>query len=274
MTELLNILNWLLPMLYLAMLIQYASAFFLRKPLHGSGAYLPGVIAIHAAFLALLGAHLKRFAPMNNYEVLSVVAAATAAVYCVMERASKEKRTGVFVFLACFLMQYTSTVFLSSVDIAAGPRAAATAAKDWKQLHVLPALFAYTAITISAIHALLYVLTQRNLKQRRFGLLFDRLPPLELLGKMTWHAMLTGFVFLTVACATGAFMHSSGAHAGGHVDAKIMLKSLGGVAAWLVFAAAIAGKYIFKWDQARVSRAALAGFVLVVAILVGSIVLS
>lgn len=273
MTELLYILNWLLPMLYLALLVQYAAAFFLRKPVSGPASYLPGAIAIHLAFLVLLGWHLRRIAPVNNYEVLSVVAAATAAVYCVVERASREKRTGVFVLLAVFLMQYTSTVFLSSAEQTDLHRPAALA-RDWKQLHVLPALFAYTAFTISAIHALLHVLAQRNLKQRRFGLLFDRLPPLELLGKMTWHAMLTGFAFLTVACITGAMAHSHASHVGGHWDLKIMAKSLGGVAAWVVYALAIAGKYLFKWDPARVSRVVLGGFALVILILVSSIVLS
>lgn len=273
MVETLKILNWLLPLLYLAMLAHYAAAFFLRTPMRGRAWLGPIVLGLHVAFLALLGSFLGRMVPANNYEMLSVMAAGIVAVHLVVERTTREQRTGVFIVLAAFALQYTASVFLLPTVLTPGPRGPERGAY-WGHLHLLPALVAYIALTMSAIYAVLHLTAVRGLQHHKFGLLFDRLPPLETLARMNWHALLVGFVFMTLAIISGATLAALNRSEMGAMGAKTVLKIFAGLAAWVVFACTITGRVAFKWEGARISRLTIVGTAVVAAMLVASIFLS
>lgn len=272
MNRLLIVANWLLPMLYLGLFIDYGARFLLRTVRHGRLLWLAGVCCLHVAFLIALAQGLGRMVPANNYEVLSVLALCTATIYWFIELMAHEGRTGVFVLLAAFVMQYTATVFLPMAD---QPTGTAPAAQGLSEFHVLPSIVAYTSLTISAVYGLLHLASWRNMRHRRFGVLFDRLPSLDVLGKMNWHAMLTGLAFMTLAMVTGAVMYSAGAaHAHGPLDAKLWTKMLAGSLAWLLYATTAAGKWIGGWSPARVSMISIVAFVIVAGMFVATTLLS
>jgi ABC-type uncharacterized transport system permease subunit len=140
---------------------------------------------------------------------------------------------------------------------------------------VAPAVVAYTSLSVCAVYGLLYLLARRVLKRKTFGLLYDRLPPLELLGKMAWNALVIGFAFLTLVVITGPIlMHWARAAGAGGLDAKVIAKIAMGTAAWLIYAAAVGGRVIGKWPVARSAGIALNGFVIIMALLVVSAALS
>jgi ABC-type uncharacterized transport system permease subunit len=268
MTAFLNLANWLLPLVYLAFLIDYGVCFFLRANVARRNLWLWPALGFHGLFLALLVMHLHRPLPANNYEVLTLVAFAIAAVYALAESATHDRRTGVFVFAAVFFLQYTSSMFL--------PRhMAAATLPGWTRLHMIPAVFAYTAFTLAAIYGLLHMLATRNLKRQSFGLLFDRLPSLEMLGKMMWNALVAGFVCITLAIATGAIVYGqAGAAPGGPMTAKVIAKIVAGSAAWLFSGSAIFGRWLGKWSDKQISHIAIFGFLAVAALLVASLLLT
>ena len=137
----------------------------------------------------------------------------------------------------------------------------------WERLHAVPAALAYTALSLGGVYGLLHLVAQHNLKQHRFGPLFDRLPPLELLGKLTWWALLHGFGFMTVSIATGMLS----AHVQGHVmDPKLATKIAIGSFAWVIGLVAILGKTAGKWSMSRISLIAVVGFLAIMALLVAS----
>lgn len=268
MHAILNIANWLLPLAYMALLIDYGARFLLRTRTEGRSVLLPAVLAAHAATLVLLGAHLGRMVPANNFEVLSVLAAATAAMYWLVELRTGDRRTGGFVLLVVFLLQYTASIFLRG-ELAG--MASETASPSW---HVIPAMVAYTGFTVSAVYGVLYIWARRDLKRRRFGLLFDRLPSLDLLGLMNWHAMVAGFAFMTVAIVSGAMMYSGSPSAAGAMTPNVFIKIFAGITAWVIYASAIVGKFVQKWDRARVCGVTVIGFAVVAAMLAAGVILS
>ena len=238
--------NWLLPLLYLALLIDYGATFFLRTRTVARNPWLPPVVGVHLAVLVVRGIHLGR-PPTDAHEVLSVVALAIAAVYTVVEFASRDRRSGVFVILMAFLFQYSSTVFLAAPGTVPPTEASESV---WARLHVVPALVAYTAFGFACIYGLLYLLARRGLRHHSFGVLFDRLPPLDLLGHMMWLALVAGFIFMTAAIITGMLRGVLG-HAGADamtVSPKIMSKIVTGGVAWIIYAIAILGRLVGKWQ--------------------------
>ena len=121
MVHVLEIGNWLIPLLYLALLIDYGATFFLRTRTDRRSPWLWAVVAVHAAWLVLRAVHLGRPPLAGPQEVLSVVAWAMAAVYAIVESATRDRRTGVFILFLAFLFQYTSSMFVAAAPGAAPP---------------------------------------------------------------------------------------------------------------------------------------------------------
>jgi len=270
MPGLIAVAGALLPLLYLALLVDYAATFFLRTRTHARTPHLLAVVALHLGYLVLWSLHAGRPPVTSTPEILSVLAVATAAVYAWVELATRDRRTGVFVLLLAFLFQYAG-----SFAMAAHPEEAAAglaAGGLWTRVHVLPALVAYTALGFAGVFGTLYLLARRDLRQRRFGVLFDRLPPLEALGPMAWHALLTGFAAMTLAIAVTPLMF--GSDGGGAMSAKVVGKIVTGSVAWVACAAGVFGHWLGRWTYARTSAVAVVGFLLVMAVLAVSGVLA
>ena len=271
MDMLLSILNWFLPLIYLALAIDYGATFILRNRTHVRNPGIILAILFHVAFLLLWSVRFGGLPLVSNYEILSVVALSSVVVYFAIELVTRDRRAGVFVFLLIFLMQYTSSNVLSVViargDPAAGGRGG---------LHVLPAVLAYTGLAFGAVYATLYLVGQWNLKHHNFGLLFDRLPPLDLLGRMSFQSLLVGFVFMTITMITGGMLFHSHAPGGGTIsmEAKLLAKIIIGSIAWIICAVDVFGKYVLKWSVSRVSAITLAGFLIIAALFITSLVLS
>ncbi|MDP6545996.1 MAG: cytochrome c biogenesis protein CcsA [Phycisphaerae bacterium] len=274
MDTLLYILNWLLPLIYLALAIDYGATFTLRNRTHVRN---PGVIlaiVFHGVFLVLWGVRFGGLPLVSNYEILSVVALSSAAVYWAIELVTRDRRAGVFVFLLIFLLQYTSSTFLSVMIAQAA--AAGDMQRGWGRLHVLPAALAYTALAFGAVYATLYLVGQRNLKHHNFGLLFDRLPPLDLLGRMSFQSLLVGFAFMTVTVITGGMLFHRVGSGGGTMpmEPKLLAKIVIGSTAWAICVLNVFGKYVLKWSVSRVSAITLTGFLIVAALFIASLALS
>ncbi|MHC4716831.1 MAG: cytochrome c biogenesis protein CcsA [Planctomycetota bacterium] len=275
MDLLLSIANWLLPLAYLALAIDYGATFILRTRIH---ARTPGILLagiFHVAFLASWAVRSDGLALGSIPELLSVIALCSTLVYGATETVCRDRRAGAFVFLLVFLVQYSSAVSLAGGPSGlAGPEA--DARSGWALLHYVPAALAYTAIAFAAVYDLLYLSGQRSIKQHRVGLLFDRLPPLELLGRMSWYALLVGLAFITVAIVTGAVLWGGGGSASpDHApDPKIIAKIVTGLAAWAACTVAVLGRWLGRWSVARVSQIAVAGSAVVLVLFVSSAVLS
>ena len=265
MDTLLALAKWLMPLVYLALAIDYGATFILRTRTHARNPGVTVAIVLHVAYLIILGVNRGR-APVDTVaEVLSLVALSSAVVYWAIEMFTHDRRAGVFVFLLIFLCQYTASTLLGAAPVENHP------GQRW--LHIVPACLAYTAMGFAALYAGLYLVGQRNLKQHSVGLLFDRLPPLELLGTMCWHALLVGLVFMTVAMVTGAMTYSHGA-SGQALKTKVIVRIVISSIAWLTCGTGVLGRWLAKWSLVRVAVIAVIGFVVVVAYLVTSIMMS
>ena len=268
MAVLVTLTNWLLPLLYLGLLIDYGTTFFLRTRTASRNPLLPVVLVVHALFLVLRSIHEGRPPMVHGHEILSILALSTAAVYLVLEIAVRDRRAGVFIVLLVFLFQYTSSVFVGDHT---------GAQSGWARAHIIPAIIAYTAFAVGAIHGILHLLAHRNLKRHSVGVLFDRLPPVELLGKMSWCALVVGFIFMTVNVATGPLLlkyvnaaDPGAAQAAWHVEPRVALKIIAGCTAWIIYGLAIAGRSFARWPMERISGIGVLGFAITMIMIVGS----
>jgi ABC-type uncharacterized transport system permease subunit len=137
------------------------------------------------------------------------------------------------------------------------PDAAATAGQGTHgsvfALHVTLAILAYAAFTFSFVLSVLYLIQDRQIRRRRTGLLFSRLPALEVIGRMNRTSVTIGLAVLTVALVLGVFW------------AEVVWRSLADPKVeWAVLTILIYGFLLWMdrrgWEGPRVAVLSILGF--------------
>lgn len=76
----------------------------------------------------------------------------------------------------------------------------------WLFLHPMIWVSAYACLFVTAIAGLMYLLQERELKQKTFGAWFHRLPALSTINEIASHATFIGFSLLTAGILTGILL--------------------------------------------------------------------
>jgi len=74
----------------------------------------------------------------------------------------------------------------------------------WFPLHAIAGLVSHAFLLFGVIAAIMYLLQEREIKQKKLGIFFKKLPPLEYLDRTMEKALYLGFIFLTIAMLSGA----------------------------------------------------------------------
>ncbi len=127
-------------------------------------------------------------------------------------------------------------------------------------LHVTLSILAYAAFALSCVLSLMYLAEERFLKVRKMSDVVWRLPPLELLERMSHTSVLLGLITITVGTALGFLVVDRQAGQQFYFDPKyvVTLVVLGLYAAYFQLARTAA------WRGARASKLCVFNFVLVI----------
>lgn len=121
-------------------------------------------------------------------------------------------------------------------------------------LHVGIAILGVATFAMAAGVGVMYVLMERQVKGKHFGLLFSRLPPLQVMDEINRWLVILGFIALSVTFATGAFFVGGGPDWAW--DPKIVATLVG----WHLAAALVAARLFAGWRGKRVAYVTVAGF--------------
>ena len=159
--------------------------------------------------------------------------------------------TGFFILLLALAFQTASSLFVKD-----SPQIPAYLHSYVLGFHVSAALLGYTAISLSAVYGLLYLLLYREMKSTRFGVIYARLPNLEMLETMSDNAVVFGFIALTVAIVIGILWLPRVFQEYSYWDPKL----IGTIGIWLLYAAGLAAKKILGWQGRKTMIIALVAF--------------
>lgn len=143
-------------------------------------------------------------------------------------------------------------VVVLSISRMASPGLAAMApalGNVWITVHVVLALLGIAAFVLNFAGGLMYLLQERQLKSRRPGTFYYRLPSLETLDRLTYRTLTLGFPFLTVGLMLGALW-------AGRFSPLIGLSAV----AWVIYAFTFAGRAVAGWRGRRAAYCAIIGF--------------
>lgn len=264
MLTLIDLFTALLPLLYGLAAANYSVYFVRREPFaeRTCTPFLLATVGLHGVFLLVRYLHFDRYPIATLPEVLTVIALAVASVYLYVERVQRSKATGVFLVSMAALLQLIASTFLAHMPLVEAPLLA-SASLWW--VHTTLAVLGYSAFAVGAVYGLMFVLLYRALKQKRFGLIFERLPPLDVLANMGMGAALLGWLFLTSAIALGIVM-SLGRVPTFYSDPKV----ISSVVAWAVYAMAVGAYFLLGWRGARTMYLSLVAFSVALLTMLGS----
>jgi ABC-type uncharacterized transport system permease subunit len=132
-------------------------------------------------------------------------------------------------------------------------------------IHVGAAALGTGILALAFGLSVLYLASEKQVKDKRPGRLFARLPSLDLLDRASYRLAVWGFVFLSLAIATGSLV----SHEATGATFPLAPKQGFAVLAWALFASLIQARLVAGWRGRRVAMLVVAGFVLLIGTYVG-----
>ncbi len=250
---LIDILEVLLPVFYFITIWAYAKAFFaghlkakkVKTPL------LVGTLLAHLMYLLVRTATFEHPPITGIFEILSVIAFSIALAYLLLEITTKVRETGYFILNLPFFFQLVSSLFITDqTDVSSVLKS------NLLGLHVSSALLGFAAIGISAMYGFLYLMLYHRIKSNRFGVIYERLPNLEVLERLSFAATAIAFVFLTVAIVVGLIWLPRAFPGFSYVDPKL----IGTMLIWLVYGIGLVARRLAGWYGKRIVILSILGF--------------
>ncbi len=133
-------------------------------------------------------------------------------------------------------------------------------------IHMLCSLLSYAAFLIACVSGMLFLVQERQLKRKAMGWWFHRLPSLEVLDRVNFVAIGTGFALLSVGLACGVLETRLALGRWWTGDSKAYLT----VVLWLSYLALWLVRLRATLRGHRVALLSALGFCLVVLTLIGA----
>lgn len=246
-------LNILLPFFYLLSLVFYTLDFFRPTNFLTNSKRLILFISLLIHILYLLFRTIEFDHPpiTNKFEIFSIIAFSIGFSYFVLELLTDIRMTGLFIILFALIFQIISTIFIPINYVV--PEILRNRLLG---LHVIGAILGYSGFTISAVYGILFLLLYKNLRKNKFGILFERLPSLEVLERLNFYSTVIGFILLTMAMIVGIVWLPEAFKNFNYFDPKLV----GTFLVWLVYGTVIFSKIYRNFYGKKIIYFTLIGY--------------
>jgi len=220
-------------------------------------------VGSHALFIGLRALHFDRQPIGNIAESLSVVAFALAAVYLYVEQVQRTRTTGTFILPLVFCLQLASSALLPTAEVTL-PEHPLLRSTIFG-VHAILAVLGHSAFALGFVYGVMHVMLYRALKAGQFGLVFERLPSLDVLSAMVFRSTFIGWLALTGTIVVGVVM-SIDHFPNFYMDPKFLTTIL----VWTVYGSTVVAYLGLKWQGTRSVYGSLAGFIVAMVAWAGS----
>ena len=259
----LHVLNIILPLLYLVTFGIYFYDFMKeeKKFINTKRIFLFITLIVHVVYIIQRTIAFDHPPITNVFEIFTILALAICFSYFLLELVTDIRGTGPFIIIISFIFQLISSIFIQ--DMVAVEE---VLKNNLLGAHVISALLGYSGFTISAVYGFLYLVLYKDIKLNKFGLIFNRLPNLEVLEKLSFYSAVIGFITLTISIIIGIIWLPIAFPDFSFFDPKLISTAL----VWILYGIGISNKVFGKWRGRKLVQLSISGFI--VAIL--SIILS
>ncbi len=218
-------------------------------------------IALHAGFLALLGTRTSHFPVTSAFEACVFLATAVMVVGLALDGLRRLP----ILTVATLPLALVTTILAIALSFAApaGQAPGRGVSSIWASLHTFVGLGSYAAFALAFVGGVLYLVTQRQLKEHSESSFLGLMPSLETVSRINVRSMAAGVALLTAGLLVG-YLHARNVYpnqSAWRLDPKIILTTL----TVAVYAAVLALSARPAFRGRRTALASIFGFFLVVA---------
>jgi len=253
MEDISRLYSIILPIIYFISVVFYGFIFYGRnKNLAGAAApMIFFLLILHTGHISFRAAAIENFPLITKFDALSLLAFFILSLELMIQKIFRNKAAGFFALILAFIIQAVSSIFFNwNIQ----PN---TLLENWYFItHVLMTTLGYTAISISALYALLYLLLNYSIKHHRLGILYAQLPPLRILEKMSIYAVRIGIAALGFGILLGHVLSADLLKSFWPNDAKVWFSSI----IWFGYFAGYIISQLQKWRGRWMAVLSISGF--------------
>jgi cytochrome c-type biogenesis protein CcsB len=215
---------------------------------------LVGVLLHAAGFVARY--FVAGYTPITNlFESLSFFAMAIVAVFLVIEQRYNLRVLGSFIAPLGFVFSVFSA--FQSGEVA---RLAPALNSYWLPVHAILLFIGDAVFAVAFGAGIMYLLQEKEVKKKRMGAIFKRLPSLDVLDDINYRCLTVGFPLLTLGIITGSIWAEYAWGSYWSWDPKETWSLI----TWLLYAALLHGRLTVGWRGRKAAILAIIGFCAVV----------
>jgi len=216
-------------------------------------------VGLHSAHIVVSSLVLHVCPVEGMHFGMSVVSVVACGIYLAMRRRYRIDVVGAFV------APLALTFLLASRFVAASAQEPSSRMKSAiLPLHVTVNLLGDGLFMLAFAAAVAYLVQENQVKKKRLGGVFLRLPPLDALDRAEHKFLLAGFPLLTIGILTGTIWAR---RVEGGVGADVG-RALFGYATWMLFAGVLFLRAAAGWRGRRAAYGTIAGFGFAVVVLI------
>jgi len=216
--------------------------------------------ALNSIYLTLSYYQLGAVPALTFKTSLSFLSWTIIAAYIIFQVKFKLMVLGSFIVpFSTFLMIISSTIPISTITVRPIFKGL------WLPLHVGTSLLGDGIFAIAFIAALMYLIQERQIKSKKLGAFYTRLPSLNSLDSLNYHAINYGFLLLTIGMITGSIV-AQGSH-GSYW--RWDPKEVWSLITWLCYAALLHQRMAAGWRGRRSALMSIGCFLILIFTFIG-----
>ncbi len=240
---------------YLVASVMYFVYLVYRRPLVANlalGAVIAGFI-FHTQVIALRSAQTGHGPYTTAFEVAVFFSWVLVVLYFLAHWKYRIKDLGAFVIPVVFLSFLYST-FLSR-EVVPFPE---TQFKALLTLHRTLSILGYAALALAFAVGCMYLIQEQQVKSKKLGLMFFRMPPLESLDRLNYKVIAIGFPLFTLGFITGTIWNLEMTHHS--IFSWEMIKLWPLALGWFIYGMVFFGRLLVGLRGKRAAQFSMAGF--------------
>ena len=216
--------------------------------------------ALNSIYLALGYYQLGAVPALNFRGALSFFSWTIIGAYIIFQLRFRIMVLGSFVVpFSTFLMIISSTIPISSITVRPIFKG------FWLPLHVATALLGDAIFAIAFIAGVMYLIQEHQIKTKRLGAFYSRLPSLNSLDSINYQAINYGFLLLTIGMITGSIV-AQGSHGSYWLWDP---KEIWSLITWLCYAALLHQRMAVGWRGRRSALMSIGCFFILIFTFIG-----
>ncbi len=249
----------------LATLGYLAHLVWMSKPIgKASLAFLVIGFVLHTACIFARYQETGYIPVTNRFEALIFFSWLMVAVYLAVQLRQRLPVLGAFVTPPALLLLILAS--FDSKDILLPEELSQFLPSRWFFIHVWFAFLGDALMGLSASFAAMYLIQQQQLKSKKIGPFYYRLPALEALDRFSYRCISIGFPFLTLGILTGAVWLRT--TKGIYIDWQDG-RQTSTLLTWFLYSALLHGRLVAGWRRRRIAWMNVLCFVVILVTFLG-----